>query len=490
MYIIIKVNEMISSTSSTLPAIFLFHRDLRTVDNTGLNALIRVDNAQPIFLIFIIDPIQVDPSINQYFSNPAVQFMCESIEEIDKINVLYGDTMQVLEHLHNVLKYTRLYQNEDISLFATERDKKIADFCIKTGIDFKNISNDYYLYQDIEKILGKTYMIFRPFFNRILKLGSEAINRPFTVVDSRKRFKYLPNSFGTTSRRRSALRTYLMQFYHEKYNLVQRGGRKNGMEMLQNIKHISTRYGQTRDIMADVHGTTRASAHLKFGTVSVREYFWACIDAFGTMNHPLVRELMFREFYAQIYSKRPELQRGCAFDSILDKKIPWSYSKKLFSAWASGQTGIPLVDAGMRELEKTGWMHNRARMIVGNFATKHCLLDWRECARYFYTNLVDCDIFSNTAGWGFVSSTGVDPQPWYRYPMNPFLQSRKFDPHAEYIKRYVPELKEVDATDLHRWNDDGVRKKYRNKIGHYPEPIIDVALTSKRAKLLFTRNSP
>jgi deoxyribodipyrimidine photo-lyase len=217
--------------------------------------------------------------------------------------------------------------------------------------------------------------------------------------------------------------------------------------------------------------------------VSVREVYWACVGAFGTRDHPLIRELMFREFYMKIYALRPELQRGTAYQRALDERIPWVYDKTTFNSWANGMTGFPLVDAGMRQLLKEGWCHNRVRMLVASVATKYLLLDWRDCARYFYTKLVDADTFSNTAGWGWASSTGVDATLYFRAPFNPFIQSRKFDKDAAYIKEYIPELKDVATKDIHTWFDPTVRAKYANI--KYPAPIIDHKEASARALKVF-----
>lgn len=235
-------------------------------------------------------------------------------------------------------------------------------------------------------------------------------------------------------------------------------------------------YEEERNFPA-LNKTSRLSAHLQFGLISVREFYWAVVKLFGK-EHGLIRQLIFRDFYLKIYALTDPL-------SPIDKHIPWSYDKALFTKWKKGLTGYPFVDAGMQELNQTGFQHNRLRMLCGSVLTKYFLIDWRWGMKYYEKQLTDANIFSNTAGWGFVSSTGVDAVPYFRRPFNPFIQSKKFDKDAEYIKKWVPELKDVDAKDIHKWYDKSVREKYKGL--KYPEPIIDHEFASKRAVETFTK---
>lgn len=223
--------------------------------------------------------------------------------------------------------------------------------------------------------------------------------------------------------------------------------------------------------------TSRLSADLQFGLISVREFYWAVVKLFGK-EHGLIRQLIFRDFYMKIYALTDPL-------SPIDKHIPWSYDKTVFAKWKKGLTGFPFVDAGMRELNETGFQHNRLRMLCGSVLTKYFLIDWRWGMKYYEKQLTDANIFSNTAGWGFVSSTGVDAVPYFRRPFNPFIQSKKFDKDAEYIKKWVPELQDVDPKDIHKWSDPVIREKYKDV--KYPEPIVDHELASKRAVEIFTK---
>jgi deoxyribodipyrimidine photo-lyase len=458
-------------------SVFLFHRDLRSVDNT---ALIRAcKESDEILAAFVFPPEQIDPSKNAYFSHPAVQFMCESLRELGKtipIHFYMGENVATLQTIHSTWKFDRLYQNEDYSVYAKTRDTKIKTWCEKNKVEFCSYE-DYGLFPLNAGLLpdGRPYTVLAQFYKRYLK-ELEVRKVDGFKVDAKK---FVKRRVGDEMPEAG-----LRSLYEENPHIAQRGGRIEGLKILKRIKEYKS-YKDTRDFPANENGTTNVSAHLKFGTVSIREMYWACVGAFGTRDHPLIRELIFREFYMKIYALRPEMQRGTAYHAALDKYIPWTYDKKLQKAWQTGTTGFPMVDAGMRQLVRENWCHNRSRMLVASVATKYLLLDWRDCARFFYTQLVDADTFSNTAGWGWASSTGVDATLYFRAPFNPFIQSKKFDIDAEYIKRYVQELQDVDAKDIHKWYDPKVRAKYPSVS--YPAPIVDHKQASARALQVFKR---
>jgi deoxyribodipyrimidine photo-lyase len=432
-------------------------------------------------LVFIFPPEQIDPHKNAFFSHPAVQFMCESLQELGGsiIQFYKGDIVATLGAIRSTYKFGRLYQNEDYSVYARKRDATIQSWCTKHAVEFIQ-TEDYGLFSLREGLVPDTdrpYTILAQFYKRYLK--DLQVRKPVP-------FSYASKIW--TPPRRQRANVDLGSLYIQNPNLAQRGGRSHALAIMKTLRTKFDTYKDTRDFPADEQGTTRISAHLKFGTVSVREFYWACVKAFGTRDHPLIREIMFREFYMKIYALRPELQRGTAFLSRLDAHVPWKYDKKLAEAWKTGHTGFPLVDAGMRQLAATGWCHNRVRMLVASVATKYLLLDWRDCAQFFYTKLVDADTFSNTAGWGWASSTGVDATLYFRAPFNPFIQSKKFDKDAVYIKRWVPELRDVAPKDIHSWHNPAVRERYATSTSPpYPAPIIDHKEASARALEVFKR---
>ncbi len=441
---------------------FIFRRDLRVHDNTTL--LRAVQDGHKVLPIFIFNPDQVDPRKNAYFSNSAVQFMCESLKELAKnipLLCFYGKDIDILSRLHKDIYFEAVYTNKDLSVYAKKRDQEIERWCTSHDIRFVS-EEDYGLFSSKEGLLpnGEPYKILAMYYKKYLK--DLHVREVSAMKPVRKWFYRGIPSFVFPWKK-------IHQLYTENRDIAQHGGRSHALKILKDLRKFKD-YKKTRDFPA-LEGTTKVSAHLKFGTISIREMYHACVEAFHTRDHPLIRELIFRDFYMKIYGKRPELQRGKAVLQELDKNIPWKYDKKKWDAWITGTTGFPLVDAGIRQLLKENWCHNRVRMLVASVATKYFLLDWRDCARWFYTQLVDADTFSNTAGWQWSCGVGVDAVPYWRAPFNPFLQSAKFDASAEYIRKYVPELHEVATKDIHKWFDPQVHAKYSNVS--YPHPIVD-----------------
>lgn len=445
-------------------SVFIFHRDLRFQDNTALHRA--VDASSEVLPVFIFDPKQCDPTKNDYFSAAAFQFICESLQDLPLIHTFKGDTVSILTKIKKHYNFDAVYQNEDYSVFATNQHIQIASWCNKNDVKF-SMAEDYGL-TPIRSFLRNNenpYVVMSAFYKRCI---AENVVRP---VDDRdiplsKLYKHqLPFEVD--------IQDILSKLPNSAKSPHQSGGRKEGLKVLE---RRLPNYGTERDIPG-IQGTTRASAHLRFGTVSIREMYWAHVD-----NAPLIRELYFREFYLKIYAVSPQLQRGVAFNTEVDTRIVWE--NKFFEEWKAGKTGFPIVDAGMRQLSTEHWCHNRVRMIVASVATKYFLIDWRICAKYFYTQLVDADTFSNTAGWGWASSTGVDPAPFFRPPFNPFLQSAKFDKDAAYIKKYVPELRDVDAKDIHKWYLSQVREKYPSV--KYGAPVVDYKQASAKAIAMFS----
>jgi deoxyribodipyrimidine photo-lyase len=466
-------------------AVFLFHRDLRLYDNTSLVSAIK--DGYKVLPVYIFPPEQIDEEKNPYFSNPAVQFMCESLDDLDDqldggLHLFKGGNLSTLVNIHKEHPFTAVYSNQDYSKYAVERDKEIAEWCKSMNIAFVQ-KEDYGLLPLKEGLLSnpeRPYLVMAPFYNKVINTLHIRPVEPYTY--NRKhfdRFKTVP-------------KVDLHTLYEELPLLAIHGGRPNGLLMLSKLKRLKD-YHEKRDYPA-LNKTSRASPHLKFGTVSIREMYWKVFHLFGKL-HGLIRELTFRDFYLKIYALNPDLQRGVALRSELDKNIEWSYDQQAFDKWASGRTGFPLVDAGMQELNQTGHQHNRIRMLCGSVLSKYLLIDWRWGLKYYYTHLVDADIFSNTAGWGFVSSTGADGVPYFRAPFNPFIQSSKFDKDAVYIKRWLPELRSVPAKDIHNWYNPEIRAKYANlnlnlklklKL-NYPAPMVNYKEASAHAVKVFKK---
>lgn len=473
-----------------MTAIFLFHRDLRLIDNTALCAAIK--SKQSIIPVFIFPPEQIDPDKNSYFSHPAVQFMCESLDELNndlktlgsQLYTFKGDTIEVLSRLHSHIEFKGLYQNRDYSVYAEKRDKHIANWCKEHDVAFHGEHEDY----DIVPLDAALLPDGRPYTNLSQYLHKLETTQKVAEPNTRKP-KTSDFNHSHTSPPISSMRDYIPindihKFYTKNDNIKQHGGRKNALKIMRHLIEFK-HYAKERDYPA-LDKTTHISAHLHFGTVSIREFYWALHKALGAHNG-IIRQLAFRSMYLKVYALHPELQRGVAFRKHIDEHIHWKKDPVYWKAWTTGQTGFPLVDAGMKQLHYENWVHNRVRIVVASVATRYLHLDWRDCSKYYYQNLVDADTFNNTAGWGFSSGIGVDAAPFFRPPTNPFIQSKKLDENAEYIKKWLPELKDVEPKDIHNWGNPKARAKYPDV--KYPAPIIDQKEASHRAVEEFKKAS-
>ncbi len=414
-----------------MKTLFIFRRDLRTVDNTGLIESSRQGRVIP---IFIFDPRQQKGG---YRSQKAFSFMLESLEELPA-NTYSGLPHEVIREFD----VDRVAVNMDYTPFSRKRDDEIAAACRKMGIGFHSY-DDCLLNgpEDVMKKDGKPYTVFTPFFRRASGIP---VREPENMTFRFSAKKELPE--------------------FERINL---GGRKKGLRILERISDFSN-YEKTKDFPSI--DTTRLSAHLKFGTISAREAFHAISSNLGA-DHPLIRQLYWRDFFTHIAFHFPHVF-GSSFHKKFDR-IKWG--RKGFEKWCRGETGFPIVDAAMRELNKTGFMHNRMRMVAGSFLVKDLHVDWRLGERYFATRLVDYDPSLNNGNWQWVASTGCDSQPYYRI-FNPWLQQKRFDPECAYIKKWLPELKELDPVVIHDSRE--IQKRY------IPQ-IVDHSVERKKALSLW-----
>jgi deoxyribodipyrimidine photo-lyase len=241
-----------------------------------------------------------------------------------------------------------------------------------------------------------------------------------------------------------------------------KGGHEEAISLLRKIKTLEN-YHEIRNIPA-INGTSKLSAHNKFGTLSIREVYSAIVHYFG-QEHTLIKELYWRDFFTHIQFHFPHVL-GHAFQKKFEH-VKWSQNEKHFLSWCEGKTGFPIVDAGMRELNATGYMHNRVRMITACFLVKDLHIDWRWGEKYFAQKLVDYDPAVNNGNWQWAASTGCDAQPYFRI-FNPWLQQKKFDPQCLYIKRWIPELVTVDVKTIH-----SLEKNRETIITNYPSPMIN-----------------
>lgn len=441
--------------------LFVFRRDLRLEDNTGL--IFALENANEVIPCFIFTPEQIEN--NSYSSARCLQFMIESLEELEKsivkkggkLYLFYGQPEQIIAEVIEKLKVEAVILNRDYTPYSIQRDKKIEITCHKSNILFHSF--DDALLNPPESTLkadGRPYSIFTPYFRNASK---QKIDKPKTNLHSN--YYSIPISFSKHKLYEKILPQMLIQAS---------GGRSAALKILYNLDDFSD-YNKFRDFPAADH-TTHLSAHLKFTTCSVREVYWAISNQLGSTSE-LFRALYWRDFFYCISYYFPHVFSG-AFHSKMDR-LEWNNNKPLFEKWCEGKTGFPIVDAGMREMNETGFMHNRVRMIVASFLVKNLHIDWRWGEKYFAQKLIDYDPAVNNGNWQWCASTGCDAQPYFRI-FNPWTQAKKFDPDAIYIKRWVPELGLIPSDVIHNW----YMEKYRLENPSYPKPIVD---HSKEAKI-------
>jgi deoxyribodipyrimidine photo-lyase len=440
--------------------LFIFRRDYRLIDNLGL--LMAKKRCKNVYTIFIFTPEQVGKS-NDYKSTNAIQFMIESLMELSneiqkaggKLWCFYGENNKIINEFIHKFNINYVCFNKDYTPYAIERDTDIVNLCKKQNVSVELVY-DYYLHEpgSILNGSGKYYQKFTPYYETALKVQ---VSEPYGKMKLNLSNKIM-NISNTIS-----LEDALTKFTKINDNVAVRGGRTLGLKFLKNASKTQKNYSKNHNTL--ITSTTMLSAYIKFGCISIREVYHEFKKHFGTKND-IIRQLIWRDFYANILY---------AFPYVLGKPmkpsyngIKWHKNARFLHAWENGLTGFPVVDAAMREMNKTGYMHNRGRLIVSSFLIKILLIDWREGEKYFSTKLVDYDPASNNGNWQWSASTGADSQPYFRI-FNPWMQSKEHDPDAEYIKKWVPELKDVPAKDIHEWNL--VYKNYRDI--KYPNPIVD-----------------
>lgn len=452
-------------------ALYIFRRDLRLEDN---RALMRAcDEAHTVIPVFIFDPRQCDNDANEYFSSRAFRFLLASLGELADdiaargaaLGTYRGIATDVLAELIQSEGINAVYCARDYTPFSYVRDDQLRGVCEKHSVSF-TACDDVALspVDEIRTKDGEPYSVFTPFYK----------NAATHSVDTPKKFNYTnlaaPQTASTCEL--DALRAQ----YRDSDQLVITPGREAAREILRDLSLLKT-YATHRNLPG-VHGTSRLSPHLKFGTVSIREVYHEAAAVVGT-GHSFISELYWRDFWLHIAHHFPHVFSRSFYK--WGDIIAWENNEEQFTAWKAGKTGVPMVDAGMRELNATGWMHNRARMIVASFLTKNLLIDWRWGERYFATQLIDYDPSSNNGNWQWGASVGADPRPLRIF--NPYTQAEKFDPEGTYIKRWVPELADVSVDVL----TNGKETNFSTCAPDYPAPIISVRETYHRARETYKR---
>lgn len=426
--------------------IFIFHNDLRLRDNIGLIQLLgECDVVMP---VFIFTPDQLG-NANKFKSIPSIQFMLSALEALDaelrikgsRLYMFFGDTVSVVKKLVAATGAEIVASNANYTPYALERDRMI-EACVVKPNDSRHhecqfiLTEDYGMYP-IGKFTtggGKPYKKFTPFFNQASR------TKPELPLQNKHTNYYKGNATGIVNT--STIRKKFCG-----------GGKamhiRSAAEVLRSVSHFK-KYNHDRNFLAIP--TTHMSAYIKFGVISPREAYWAMHDSLGKGASDIIKQLYWREFYMNIVYAFPHVLEGRNFN--LNFRAKWKTSATSagdaaqLNAWCEGKTGFPVVDACMRELNISGYMHNRGRLIVAGFLTKLLGWHWRFGERYFATKLIDYDPAQNNGNWQFVAGSGVDQQPYFRM-FNPWIQSGKCDPDGEYIKRWCPEYRDFPAKVLH-----------------------------------------
>lgn len=452
-------------------ALFVFRRDLRLRDNTGLRAALEA--AAEVVPAFIFDPRQTGP--HAYRSENGLRFLAASLAELDgelrakgsRLHFFEGEAERVVGRLVRDEKLEAVFVNRDYTPFSRARDRAVEAACDGAKAAFASRADA--LLNEPEAVAkpgGGPYVVFTPFFRAARALEARAPG------DSRRA------NFGAGGELAGEAGPAALDRVRPGTNaaLFRKGGRAEGLRLLKKIGRLED-YERTRDLPA-VDGTSGLSPHLKFGTISIREFFETARRELGP-GHPLLRQLYWRDFFTHIGFHFPYVF-GRPFQ-VKYERIAWADDPAKLRRWQEGTTGFPLVDAGMRQLNETGFMHNRARMVCASFLVKDLHIDWREGERYFAARLEDYDPCVNNGNWQWAASTGCDAQPYFRV-FNPWLQQKRYDPEAAYIKRWVPELRRAAPEIIHRLDRTDGRPP-----GGYPAPLVDHAAESVRSLAMYRR---
>lgn len=414
--------------------VMLFHRDLRIIDHRGLEAAAKTSH--PVLPLFVFTPRQV--TSNPYKSTPAIQFMLESLEDLDaelrahygvNLTVAYGNTDDILTAIHRKVPIAALVETADYTPYAKQRTAELGKWCERAGAEFIQVHDSYLLEPGtLRNKSGKTFQKFTPFYETA---RVKHIDAPLTGKPKCTMYKFTTKSKGT---RKVAFvgHTNLESMFRRLVpspnpDLATHGGRKVALELL---KHLPTNYGKTHDIPSI--STSMLSAHNHFGTVSIREVYAA---ADGMTEYR--RQLWWRDFYGHIMNDFETLY-GVSPYEFQDKWSDSDAADAAFEDWKRAKTGVPLVDAGMTQLLKTGYIHNRVRLAVSSWLVKEKHVHWRRGERFFAQHLVDYDPAQNMMNWIWVASVLPFASAPFRR-VDPVTTAKKFDPDNEYINTWLDE---------------------------------------------------
>jgi deoxyribodipyrimidine photo-lyase len=440
-----------------MTSIWWIRRDLRLTDNPALHSALAVGDVIP---VFIIDPaFSTQSPRRQSFLHEGLSYLHESLRSRGSYLIIRaGKPVEVLRQLIQETGATTIFAEEDYTPYARTRDTLVASQLPLQLILGQTVHHPEF----VKKADGKPYTIYTP-YSKVWK----SLLQEIKFIPEPKNISTPANIFS------EPLPEY-------KSNPLFPAGEKEAQHRLTRFTNYPiTEYAEARNRM-DLDGTSSLSPYLRFGMLGLRQAVSAAKQAWAESSSVdekhgaeiWLNELIWREFYIQILYHFPHVSKYEFNKSLAN--IPWRNNEPEFTAWKNGLTGMPIVDAAMRQLKETGWMHNRARMIVASFLVKDLLIDWRWGETWFMENLLDGDIAANNGGWQWTAGTGTDAAPYFRI-FNSILQSAKFDPNGDYIRKWVPELRELNAKEIHAPWEKGI------KVSGYPDkPIVDRGIVKER----------
>lgn len=461
-------------------ALVWFRRDLRNFDHAALYHALKA--FPQVYCAFVFDTDILDALKDK--NDRRISFIWQAIRELDEALQQSGSTLITLHgraeleipKLAQQLGVNAVYANHDYEPSAKRRDTAVAAALQQVGINFSSFK-DQVIFEEDEVLTQehRPYSVFTPYKNAWLKQLTPFHLKPYPVGQYQHHLAKLP------PHPIPALETMGFNQVNQQIPC----GMSGGQTLFDDFKERMAHYREARDFPA-IKGPSYLSAHLRFGTISIRSlagHAWAYHNA-GAATW--LSELIWRDFYFMILHHHPRVAEGQAY-KVEFNALPFPNNPTLFQTWCEGRTGYPLVDAALRQLNSTGYMHNRLRMVAASFLVKDLLVDWRWGERYFAQKLLDFDLAANNGGWQWAASTGCDAQPWFRI-FNPVTQSEKFDPQGKFIRKYVPELancsdKRIHAPWLMSFEE---QSKSDIRMGQdYPFPVVDHAETRKQALELY-----
>ena len=455
------------------PIILWFRKDLRLMDNPALRSALERGAIVPVFVWSPDEEGDWPPGgASRFWLHQSLQALDGKLRELgSRLIIRHGNSQEVLESLVKETGANAIFWNRRYEPAIIERDKSIKEHFRKSGIDAQSF-NSHLLFEPwtIANKAGKPFQVFTPFWKTCLASAS-SIPEPLTT----------PKKIFAPQRWPKSLRLEELELepkvkWAEGIRAAWESGEVGAQKQLKRLlQNVISKYEESRN-RPDQRGTSRLSPHLHFGEISVRQIWHGVRKHKSASAQKFLAELGWREFAHHLLFHFPQTPTEPLRADF--KKFRWNDDAQALRAWQRGQTGYPIVDAGMRELWTTGWMHNRVRMIVGSFLVKDLLLPWQSGARWFWDTLVDADLANNTLGWQWVAGCGADAAPFFRI-FNPVTQGEKFDPKGEYVRRWILEIAKLPDKWIHKpWQAPAeILSEAKLKLGkNYPEPIVSHAI--------------